>query len=180
VSRVRPAAALVGVALVLGGCAVSGPAPTRTSTAPGRVARADRTHEVPTPALRQTAIGGWRNPAQAVAVFTGAYINWTATTLSTRLSALAEVCVGQARSAMLLGAAEAGRDYELHGSGVANRGSVEAVASLPAAPRQYVVVTRETTVAPGRSLAPVWHVTLATVTRIAGGLWVLSRWQPES
>ena len=67
---------------------------------------------------------------------------------------------------------------------MANRGTVEAVAPLASAPREYVVVTREqttsTTDASAGGLAPAWHVTLATVVRVAGGLWVLSRWQPAS
>ena len=45
------------------------------------------------------------------------------------------------------------------------------------------MVTREqttSTTGPYRGLAPAWHVTVAAVTRVTGGLWVLSRWQPES
>ena len=138
------------------------------------------THAAP----EQTVIGGWRSPGQAVRVFAATFINWTAATISARLQALADVSLGQARSAMRLAASEAGRDYELQRSGVANTGTVEAVAPLTSAPRQYVVVTREQTTSrdatPDRGLAPAWHVTLAAVTRVPGGLWVLSRWQPES
>ncbi len=175
-----------GAALGLAGCALPGGGPVRrrASTGEALVARADRTHEVPTSAVTQTVAGGWRIPAQAVTVFAATYINWTAATVSVRLRALADVSVGQARSAMLLAASETARDYELRRSGVANRGTVEAVAPLPAAPGRYVVVTREqttsATVTPYRGLAPAWHVTLASVTRVTGGLWVLSGWQPES
>ncbi len=162
---------------------------TRPSTSRPLVVQADRTHEYPAPSPHQTVIGGWRNPAQAVSVFADTYINWTAATLTARLQALAEVSLGQARSAMLLAAAQAAKDYELHRSGVANRGTVESVAPLPSAPRQYVVVTREqtTSTVPGSAegLGPAWHVTLATVTRVTvarvtGRLWVLTRWQAES
>jgi hypothetical protein len=129
-------------------------------------------------------IGGWRNPVQAVQVFAATYINWTASTVSARLQALAEVSVGQARSAMSLAAAETAKDYELRRSGVANTGTVEAIAPLRSGSDQYVVVTRESTTATNssayRGLAPAWHVTLATVTRVTGGLWVLSDWQPET
>ena len=49
---------------------------------------------------------------------------------------------------------------------------------------QYAVVTRERTTAANtsayRGLAPAWHVSLATVTQVSGGLWVLSAWQPEN
>ena len=184
----RAAAGLACLALGLAGCGAPGPSATQP-TSPPLVAQADRTREVPTPARRQSVVGGWRTPAQAVAVFAATYVNWTAATVSVRLRALAEVSVGQARAAMLLAAAETAGDYELHRSGVANRGTVEAVAPLPASPGRYVVVTREqTTSAAGgtyRGLAPAWHVTLATVTRlpvagVAGRLWVLSGWQAES
>ncbi len=174
------------VVLGLAGCALApgGSVRSRGSTSAALVARTDRTHEYPAPARTQTVIGGWRSPAQAVAVFAATYVNWTAATVSARLRALAEVSIGQARSAMLLAASETTRDYELRRGGVANSGTVEAVAPLPSAPRRYVVVTREqttsTTVTPYRGLAPAWHVTLASVARVTGGLWVLSGWQPES
>ena len=199
---VTAALAVVSTALGASGCALPGggsqatrPAtdatrPLRPASAPAYaqsgalVARANRTHEYPTPARRQSVIGGWRSPVQAVQVFAATYINWTATTVSARLTALAEVSVAQARSAMLLAASETATDYELQRSGVANSGVVVAVAPLTQGPRQYVVVTRERTTATNsnayQGLAPAWHVTLATVTRVSGGLWVLSRWQPES
>jgi hypothetical protein len=185
VGSARTATVLGCLILGLAGCTpgAGGSAPSRPAGAPPAVTRADHTHEYPTPAARQTVIGGWRNPAQAVEVFAAAYINWTAATVSARLRALAEVSVGQARAAMLLAASGTAGDYELHRGGVVNRGTVEAVAPLPAAPGQYIVVTREETTSAvagaARGLAPAWHVTLAGVTRVGGGLWVLSRWQPE-
>jgi hypothetical protein len=148
------------------------------------VSQADRTGEYPAPAAHQSVIGGWRDPRQAVEVFADTYINWTAATVSARLGALAEVSVGQARSAMSLAAAQTAHDYELHRGGIANSGVVEAVARLPGSADRYAVVTRELTSATSgstyRGLAPAWHVSLATVTPVTGGLWVLSGWQPES
>ncbi len=132
----------------------------------------------------QAVVGGWRTPLQAVEVFAGAYVNWSARTVSAQLRALAEVSVGQARSAMELAAGEAARDYELQRAGIANSGVVEAVAPLRGSPGHYAIVTLERTTAADsaayRGLRPAWHVTLAAVTRVAGGLWVLSSWQPES
>jgi hypothetical protein len=154
------------------------------SAAAARVARADRTHEVPTPAPRQAVIGGWPTPIQAVEVFTTAYINWTAADVSARLRALAEVSVGQARSAMSLAAGETAQDSELQRGGIANSGLVEAIGPVRGRDDEYAVVTRELTTATNRSayrgLEPAWHVSLATVTPIRGGLWVLSDWQPEN
>ncbi|MGH2927139.1 MAG: hypothetical protein ACRDL8_02940, partial [Solirubrobacteraceae bacterium] len=110
--------------------------------------------------------------------------NWTAATVSQRLQALADVSVGQARSAMELAAGETARDYELRHGGIANQGVVEAVAPVRGSADRYAVVTRERTTASNssayRGLRPAWHVSLATVTRIRGGLWVLSAWQPEN
>jgi hypothetical protein len=67
---------------------------------------------------------------------------------------------------------------------VANSGTVEAVAPVRGRPHVYAVVTRErTSAARGgayRGLAPAWHVSVATVTRLPDGLWVLSGWQPEN
>jgi len=152
-------------------------------TTPSRLALAQRTHEYPTPAPRQTVPGGWRSPVQAVSVFALTYINWTAATVSVRLRALADVTVGQARSAMSLAATETDRDYELRRGGIANAGVVVVVAPVRGAANEYAVVTRELTTATNtsayRGLAPTWHVSLATVTRVTGGLWVLSNWQPE-
>ncbi|HWE10175.1 MAG TPA: hypothetical protein VG325_12540 [Solirubrobacteraceae bacterium] len=201
--RLLTAVAVAAVSSCAGGCALTPGAGGSSSAASIRpsassrlsapsgaartgalVAQANRTHEYPTPAPRQTVIGGWRTPVQAVEVFTATYINWTASTVTDRLRALAEVSVGQARSAMSLAAAETAKDYELRRGGVANSGTVEAIALLRSGANQYAVVTRETTTATNssayRGLAPAWHVTLATVTRVAGGLWVLTDWQPEN
>ncbi len=157
---------------------------TTTAGAAADLAQADRAHEYPGPPVHEHVVGGWRTPVQAVTVFADTYINWTAATVSDRLRALGEVSVGQARSMVTLAAAETAEDGELHRGGVANSGVVEAVAALTGHAGEYVVVTRERTTATDTSayagLAPAWHVTLATVTPIAGGLWVLSAWQPES
>jgi hypothetical protein len=160
-------------------------APTAaTSTVPAQVAAANRTHEIPTPAGRQTVIGGWRTPVQAVEVFATTYINWTAATVSARLRALAEVSVGQARSAVSLAAAETAGDAELRRGGIANSGVVEAIGPVAGHAGEYAVVTRELTTASDseayRGLQPQWHVSVATVTRVQHGLWVLSGWQPEN
>ncbi|HTU28425.1 MAG TPA: hypothetical protein VMF07_03525 [Solirubrobacteraceae bacterium] len=147
------------------------------------VARADRTHEVPTPAPRERVPNGWATPEQAVRAFAAAYVNWTAATVSARLQALARRSVGQARATLELQAREVAADRELHRGQIANAGTVEAVGALSGSPHQYAVVTREHTSAADdaayRGLAPEWHVSVATVT-LVGRRWVLSGWQPES
>jgi hypothetical protein len=171
--------------------AASGPAASSqaassqaASSQAAKVAQAQRTHEYPGPPQHQIVIGGWRSAVQAVQVFATTYINWTAKTVSARLQALAEVSVGQARSAMSLAASQSARDYELQRGGIANSGVVEAIAPVLDHSDEYAVATREQTTATDTSayqgLAPAWHLALATVTKVAGGLWVLSDWQPES
>lgn len=206
--RVAGVVAAVLVALALGGCSLGGSdggsttvvrpidthperkmstAPTGaagTSTAAAALAQAQRTHEYPAPAPRQPVVGGWRTPAAAVEAFAVTYVNWTAHTVSARLRGLAQVSVGQARSAMAQAANQAAHDSELRRGGIANSGTIEAIGPVSGQPHRYAVVTRERTTAANdgayRGLAPAWHVSVATVTRMANGLWVLSGWQPEN
>jgi hypothetical protein len=117
-------------------------------------------------------------------VFSDVYINWTAATVATHLRLLAEASVGQARSAMALAAGQTGRDADLQRGGIANSGTVEAIAPVTGRHNVYAVVTLERTTATNnaayRGLAPTWHVTLASVVRVERGLWTLSGWQPEN
>lgn len=206
----RGSATWLLVALSLAGCGLTGSPPrtrpaatipasraaTTSTTRPAapspatraNVARADRTGEYPAAGTSQQVIGGWRTPSAAIRAFAGAYINWTAATVSGHLAALAQVSVGQARAIVSLGASQTARDYELRHGGIANAGTVQAIAARPRTPNAYVVVTREQTTSSNaaayRGLVPGWHVTLATVTTVDAGtlgrLWVLSGWQPES
>jgi hypothetical protein len=135
------------------------------------------------PSARETAPGG-SAPEQAIRGFATAYINWTATSVAGDMRALANVSIGQARSAMQLAAAETAGDYELQQGGIANSGTVEAVAPLPGRRNQYAVVTLEETTATAsnayQGLAPSWHLAVATVVEAVPGRWVVSGWQPEN
>jgi hypothetical protein len=188
-------AAGIAAAVVAGCCtsASAGPrpasaartaAPATAARIRATVARAQRTHEIPTPAPAQTALGGWRSPVQAVQVFAQEYINWTAASVAARLRVLAQAGVGQARSAMTLAAAQVSHDSSLTLGGIANSGTVEAIAPVTGERNVYAVVTRERTTATNTSayqgLRPGWHVTLATVTEVDGWLWTISGWQPEN
>ena len=145
-------------------------------------AAAHRTHEYPAPQPRQAATGV-PTPVEAIDVFATGYINWTAATIVARMRALARLSVGQARSAVLLAAAQTAQDYELRRGGVANSGTVEVVALLPGTAGEYAVVTRERTTASTTTayegLIPAWHVALATVAQVGGG-WAVSSWQPQN
>jgi hypothetical protein len=183
VSGVRRTAAIALVgSLVCVGC---GGAHHRRATKPSKLAEAEATHEYPSPPPPpQNAAGAAGSAPQAIRVFATAYINWTAQTVARDMASLAARSVGQARSAMTLAAAGTADDYELQRGGVANQGTVEVVAPLPAHQNQYVVVTLESTSATNttayQGLRPAWHVALATVTEQQPGQWVLSGWQPEN
>ncbi len=183
------AGVLVGAALA--GCGASAPHRAREDGAAARASRAlaaklaaaARTHELPTPAPRQEAPGEI-SPQQAISAFATLYINWTAQSVARQMAELALASIGQARSEMALAAAQTQSDSQLREGGIANSGTVEAVAQLPGLHDQYVVVTRESTSATNttayQGLAAAWHVTIATVVELAPGRWVISGWQPEN
>jgi hypothetical protein len=193
---VRTAITIVVVGVAVSGCASLAPGPSAkpsaraprsepstTAQAPG-VAQAQATHEYPGPPPPRQSAQGSLSAIQAVAVFARAYINWNAQTVAADMQALAEQSVGQARSAMELAAAQTASDYELRRGGIANSGTVEAVAPLSGQPGRYVVVTRERTTATTtdayQGLRPAWHVAVATAVRVASGRWAVSGWQPQS
>lgn len=173
-------ASLLCLALALAGCGATGHASPDAS----RLATARRTHEYPSPRPpSQTARGSTGSAQAAIRSFASAYINWSADTVAADMRSLAARSVGQARSAMQLAAAQTASDYQLQQAGIVNSGAVEAVARLAGPPGEYVVVTREATTATDttayQGLRPAWHVTVATVTRLSDGHWVVSGWQPE-
>jgi hypothetical protein len=206
---IRRRGALSGVAavvtvLALAGCAglalppvgtVSTTRSTRNeSPLAARLRLAQTTHELPSPAPPQYAPGA-ASPVQAIRRFAEQYVNWTAADVARRMTALARASVGQARSEMTLTAAQVHADPTLGEAGIANHGTVEAVAPLAAWPYGYIVVTREWTTATHttayQGLAPAWHVILVTVSRVTGtphgtrgraarSRWAVSVWQPEN
>jgi hypothetical protein len=171
-------------AVALAGCpglGARGTATTRTS----KLQAARATHEYPTPASAPEASTSQAStPDQAIGRFAGLYINWTPDTVAEHMRELAAESVGQARSAMQLAAVQTANDYELQRGGVANTGTVEAIAPLHGRSDEFVVVTRETTTATNttayQGLRPAWHVAIATVEQTGAGRWALSGWQPEN
>jgi hypothetical protein len=180
---VRVAAVTVWT-LALAACSPLAPPSGGSRTQSSALTQAGVTHEYPSPPVRQSAAGAFATPAQAITAFASGYINWTAVTIAAEMRALAARSVGQARSVVALAAAQTANDYELQRGGLANTGTVEAVAPLPGQRYQYVVVTRELTTATNtaayQGLAPAWHVAVATVTELSPGSWVVSGWQPQS
>jgi hypothetical protein len=176
---VKRALTLAALAGVLAGC--GGGAHPR---APTKLQIARARHEYPSPPKpRQAVRRASPSALGAIRSFASAYINWSADTVASDMRALAARSVAQARSALELAAAQTASDYELKRGGIANSGTVEAVAPLPGARDRYVVVTRESTTATNTTaydgLRPAWHVALATVVRVAGE-WAVSGWEPQS
>jgi hypothetical protein len=183
----RRSAAAVAAGLLLAGCgaARSGRSARPAPSARSKLAVAQATHEYPSPkAPQEAASAASASAAAAVRNFATAYINWTADTVAGDMRTLESRSIGQARSALQLAAAQTASDYELQQGGISNSGRVEVVAPLPSGRDQYVVVTREQTIATNttayQGLRPAWHVALATVSQVAPGAWVLSGWRPES
>ena len=188
----RRAALALTCALIAAGCGATGdrrPVTTSSTAAPQTtspaIAEAQATHERPSPPPpRQTATHTAPSATQAIRAFVTAYINWNARTVSADMRSLAARSIGQARAAMTLAAAETAGDYELQQGGIANSGTVEAVAPLAGHANEYVVVTQESTSASNttayQGLKAAWHVALATVQPMPGGGWALSDWQPEN
>ncbi len=182
------AAAALGAVMasgVIAGCGPLGAPSHRSGRSGSKLAQVQVNHEYPSPpAPAEEPMGASPTAAEAVRSFAQAYTNWDAATVAPRLRDLAGRSVGQARSAMELAAAQVGGDYELQRGGIANQGTVEAVAPLAGGGDRYVVVTRERTTAAlstaYQGLQPAWHVTIAAVRRTGAGRWAVSGWQPES
>ena len=189
----RVLAVTLAIVLALGGCANLATTHARTAAISAELRRAQTTHELRSPAPRQHAPGS-ASPVQAIRRFAQRYVNWSAADVAARMRALARVSIGQARSEMALTAAQVQADRTLSQAGIANHGTVEAVAPVRRQRSQFVVVTREWTTAryttAYQGLAPSWHVTLATVARVSGvggrgrarrpRQWVVSVWQSQS
>ncbi|HET9719092.1 MAG TPA: hypothetical protein VFP55_03350, partial [Solirubrobacteraceae bacterium] len=109
------------------------------------VARANATHQYPAPAPAAQRAPGAPGPGQAVTAFARRFINWNSGDVAAVMTRLSRLSIGQARSEMVLAAAETRVDTALSQGQIANRGSVEAVARLAGSPNRYVVVTLELT-----------------------------------
>lgn len=182
--RSAAVAGMLALALASGpaGC---GPGASPAASTAAKVSQAETTHEYASPPpASQTVADPAMDPVQAVRSFASVYINWTAGTVAAHMRALAAQSVGQARSVVELAAAQTARDYELQQGGIANSGTVEAIAPLRGAVNRYVVVTRELTRASNtdayQGLRPAWHLAIADVVALTPAGWAVSRWQPES
>lgn len=162
-------------------CGVSCRAPKHEAPHPSTPAPGVRS---PAPREPSPVLAWWSTPVAAVSAFARVYTNWSAGDLSERLRILAAASLGPARREMAAEATQTQNDPELQSGGLSNQGVLESVSPLPGQPERYIVITRERTVAArGSDLAGMpssWHVTLAAVTALGPGRWVVSDWRPES
>lgn len=194
----RALALAAGLAASLGGCGIGLPAVATSARPATGVSRAPHGAAAAAGGALSASSG---SAAAAVRAFAAAYINWNAADVASRLEALARTSVGRARLELALEAAQTRDDVTLSRGGIANAGTVEAVVRLGGKGDRFLVITRERTTATDRrgyqSLAPAWHVSLATVTLVAAlarrlghrrrgaqrarrGRWAVSAWQPQS
>lgn len=176
----------VVLAVLLAGCGIGDPYRTTPATTPTATATGPRVVDNEVRGAQATPIGGPRDaaalsPQSAVERFAALYINWTYNTLASHRRQLARMAVGEVAAAERRAAVETSRDYELREGQVANHGQIAAIAQARGHADQWVVVSREITTGRGtyEGLPAGYHVTLATVVRVASG-WAVSRWQPQS
>jgi hypothetical protein len=193
--------AALAIALILAGCGLTDPytnqhsetiSSTSTSTT-STIATATNADPVPErggtiPSSAQaarndtTAAAGRPTPQAALEQYVQLDINWTAKTVARVQQQLAAISIGQARAQALQAAASYERDSTLQASGVANTGTVIAIApGQGPATDWWVVVTRESTTGKGdyAGLPATDHVTNAQVEHTRNGF-VVSAWSPQS
>jgi hypothetical protein len=105
--------------------------------------------------------------------------NWTGETVARNYEQLARISIGAARRSALDALARLSTDPQMTAPGARSTGTVEAITTRRAAPRerQLLVVTHETVVADGLR-DDRWRVTLAAVHRRFDG-WAIVSWDPQ-
>jgi hypothetical protein len=170
---------LAGCGLANRQSAPSHPAPGAAGTPPEANA-GERQGTVPA-SHQAGALDPSETARAAVERFAVAYVNWSYRTLAADQQRLAAWAVGGARASELQARQETARDRPLVRGRIFNAGSVITAAPVNGGDGSlWVCVTRERTGGSGEyeSLPAAYHVTLATVARVAGG-WAVSSWRPE-
>jgi hypothetical protein len=190
---------LAPAAVGLAGCGITDPytaqQATTTPHAPttGPVVTATVTDPSEPPPFKTTATAGSgvtqapvragaSSPRQALELYTGLYVNWTAQTIGAHQRQLAGLAGGTARAAALQAAASYGRDNLLEHSHVSNTGVLVSIAAGKGPEHgDWVIVTSERTTGQNdyAGLPATAHVTYAHVTHTPDG-WVINRWSPQS
>jgi hypothetical protein len=176
---------LAAAAALLTGCGLLRHPPTSPSSGsvtPVQANPGERQGTVPAAdAKQQPPADPAASPQQAVQRFAVGYINWSYTSLASDQARLAASAVGAARSAELQAQAQTGRDTPLRRGHIYNTGTVVAVSRVAGGPpSEWVIVTREQSGGDQEyaGVGSSFHVTLATVQRVAGGF-AVSAWHPQ-
>lgn len=120
-------------------------------------------------------------PQVALRAFGEHFINWSSDNIDAVQHHLAQQAVDSARS-MLLDAATTTAP-ELRAQGASNHGEVRSVSRDLRDRDSWIVVTRETSERDDDAFAGVgaqWHLTIASVRRLASGRWAVSSWSPQN
>jgi hypothetical protein len=120
-------------------------------------------------------------PATALRTFAELYVNWTYRTLTGNQWKLAAMSVGAARLSERQAAASSQSDTTITRGHIFNDGHVVSVARDLSRPATWVIVTREQTGGNTQyaGLPAAYHVTLAQLARVAGGI-AVDQWSPQN
>ncbi len=167
--RLTPTVAALLVLVVLAGCGLRDPYAQQRSTSP---ANGPATPVTPVPVRSAGSTAG-----QAIARFTGLWVNWRAGSLPAERRALLELAAGRLAGELRRDAAQAARTQLQEVSGAYSRGRLVGVIGQTTG--QIAVVTFEQASAQGGPAQSAYHVYLARTEHTTGG-WRVIEWQPVS
>jgi len=182
--RYLPLALLICLTPFLAACGLADRAAApKSSPPPPQANPGERQGTIPASAVRQAAPAHPAgSPQQALERFAVRYVNWSYTTLASDEAALAAEAVGEARAFEEQARAQTARDSLLARGHIYNTGTVIGLARVRGGPpEEWVIDTREQTGGEQEytGTGAGFHVSLATVQRVAGG-WAVAVWRPES
>jgi hypothetical protein len=174
---------LISLTPFLSACGLANRAGGTSSSPPPQANPGERQGTIPVSAAMQAApVHPAGSPQQALERFAARYINWSYRTLAADEASLAAEAVGEARAFEEQARAQTVRDTPLARGHIYNTGTIVGLAQVRGGPPQeWVIDTREQTGGDQEyaSTRAGFHVTLATVQRVAGG-WAVAVWRPES
>jgi hypothetical protein len=181
--RYLPLILLICLTPFLSACGLANRGGGTPSAPPPQANPGERQGTIPVSAAKQPApVHPAGSPQQALERFAVRYINWSYATLAADEAGLAAEAVGEARAFEEQARAQTARDTPLARGHIYNTGTVIGLARVRGGPPdEWVIDTREQTGGDQEyaGTGAGFHVTLATVQRVAGG-WAVAVWRPES
>jgi hypothetical protein len=174
---------LISLTPFLSACGLANRGAGTPSAPPPQANPGERQGTIPASAAKQPApVHPADSPQQALERFAARYINWSYATLAANEGQLAAEAVGEARAFEEQARAQTARDTPLARGHIYNTGTIIGLTQVRGGPPQeWVIDTREHTGGDQEytGTGAGFHVTLATVQRVAGG-WAVAVWRPES